>query len=328
MMLGAAAFFLYAWSVSWVLRRYKVSALSASLLYSPLWFVVSFCLWHFMGLPDGRIQAVQTSRKQNPLNSECGFCLGDLYCGRRADRETIRSRHRWTLPGFSCNLPRECHPHPSSRKGKESADRLGWHPPWPDVCKHRRCRGRSRLLRAFRICLDLLEGVDELQSRRGDRCGYCRLAGCFHGVLGDPKAPDFRPLGRPVITRSRKPDRISPIWSSPLSISYSRLVSAGASRRFLLAGVSASSTTWEESSRTTVLHWLASSVTPSAIVTESWIGHRASSQFLRIDPTITAAMEAANMVTIRARRFQLKSCRNARGVNAHSAHLATCPALP
>jgi urea transporter len=50
MMLGAAAFFVYAWSVSWVLRRYKVSTLSASLALLPLWFVVSFCLFHFMRL--------------------------------------------------------------------------------------------------------------------------------------------------------------------------------------------------------------------------------------------------------------------------------------
>ena len=50
MMLGATAFLLYAWSVSWVLRRYKMSALSASLTLLPLWFLVSFCLLHFVGL--------------------------------------------------------------------------------------------------------------------------------------------------------------------------------------------------------------------------------------------------------------------------------------
>jgi hypothetical protein len=49
MMMGAAAFFLYAWSVSWVLRRYEVSAIGASLTLLPVWFLVSFCLWHFMG---------------------------------------------------------------------------------------------------------------------------------------------------------------------------------------------------------------------------------------------------------------------------------------
>jgi hypothetical protein len=47
-MLGAPAFLAYAWSVSWVLRRYKVSTLSASLALLPLWFVVSFCLLHFV----------------------------------------------------------------------------------------------------------------------------------------------------------------------------------------------------------------------------------------------------------------------------------------
>jgi uncharacterized membrane protein (GlpM family) len=49
MMMGAAAFFLYAWSVSLVLRRYEISALGASLTLLPVWFLVSFCLLHFMG---------------------------------------------------------------------------------------------------------------------------------------------------------------------------------------------------------------------------------------------------------------------------------------
>jgi hypothetical protein len=49
MMMGAAAFFLYAWCVSWVLRHYEISALGAFLTLLPLWFLVSFCLWHFMG---------------------------------------------------------------------------------------------------------------------------------------------------------------------------------------------------------------------------------------------------------------------------------------
>jgi hypothetical protein len=43
MMMGAAAFFLYAWSC--VLRRYEISALGASLTLLPVWFLVSFCLW-------------------------------------------------------------------------------------------------------------------------------------------------------------------------------------------------------------------------------------------------------------------------------------------
>jgi hypothetical protein len=49
MILGATAFLVYAASVSWALRRYKVSALGASLTLLPLWFLVSFCLWHFVG---------------------------------------------------------------------------------------------------------------------------------------------------------------------------------------------------------------------------------------------------------------------------------------
>jgi uncharacterized membrane protein (GlpM family) len=49
MMLGAVAFLVYAASVSWALRRYQVSALSASLALLPLWFLVSFCLWHLVG---------------------------------------------------------------------------------------------------------------------------------------------------------------------------------------------------------------------------------------------------------------------------------------
>ena len=49
-MLGAAvAFFVYAVTVSWVLRGYKVSALGASLTLIPLWFLASFCHWHFVG---------------------------------------------------------------------------------------------------------------------------------------------------------------------------------------------------------------------------------------------------------------------------------------
>lgn len=37
MMLGAAAFFLYAMSVSWVLMRYKWSALAATVALMPVW---------------------------------------------------------------------------------------------------------------------------------------------------------------------------------------------------------------------------------------------------------------------------------------------------
>ena len=53
MVLGAIGFFVYAWSVSWVLRRYKVSTLSTSIALLPLWFFISFCLLHFMRLADG-----------------------------------------------------------------------------------------------------------------------------------------------------------------------------------------------------------------------------------------------------------------------------------
>ena len=49
MMLGALAFLTYAAAVSWALRRYRVSALAASLALLPLWFLVSFCLWHAVG---------------------------------------------------------------------------------------------------------------------------------------------------------------------------------------------------------------------------------------------------------------------------------------
>ena len=45
MMLGAIAFFVYALSVSWVLKRYRPGALSAALTLMPIWFAVSFGLW-------------------------------------------------------------------------------------------------------------------------------------------------------------------------------------------------------------------------------------------------------------------------------------------
>ena len=49
MMLGAVAFLVYAASVSWALRRYRVSALGASIGLLPVWFLVSFFLWHLTG---------------------------------------------------------------------------------------------------------------------------------------------------------------------------------------------------------------------------------------------------------------------------------------
>jgi Protein of unknown function (DUF3147) len=45
MILGAIGFFAYAFSVSWVLRRYKPSALLATLSLLPIWFAVSLGLW-------------------------------------------------------------------------------------------------------------------------------------------------------------------------------------------------------------------------------------------------------------------------------------------
>jgi hypothetical protein len=51
MMLGAIGFFAYALSVGWVLRRYKPSALVATLALLPLWFVVSLGLWLAFGMP-------------------------------------------------------------------------------------------------------------------------------------------------------------------------------------------------------------------------------------------------------------------------------------
>jgi hypothetical protein len=42
---GAIAFFLYASAVSWLLIRYKPSALLATIGLIPLWFIASFSLW-------------------------------------------------------------------------------------------------------------------------------------------------------------------------------------------------------------------------------------------------------------------------------------------
>jgi Protein of unknown function (DUF3147) len=49
MMLGAVGFLAYALAVSWILRRYEVSALTAALAALPLWFVTSFVLLHVLG---------------------------------------------------------------------------------------------------------------------------------------------------------------------------------------------------------------------------------------------------------------------------------------
>lgn len=50
MMLGAIGFFVYAFSVGWVLRRSKPSALVATLALFPIWFVVSLGLWLAFGM--------------------------------------------------------------------------------------------------------------------------------------------------------------------------------------------------------------------------------------------------------------------------------------
>jgi hypothetical protein len=45
MILGAAAFFLYATSVSWVLMRYKSSALKTTVALLPVWLIASLGVW-------------------------------------------------------------------------------------------------------------------------------------------------------------------------------------------------------------------------------------------------------------------------------------------
>jgi hypothetical protein len=45
MMFGAAAFFVYALLVGWILRRYKPSALIASVALMPTWFAISLGSW-------------------------------------------------------------------------------------------------------------------------------------------------------------------------------------------------------------------------------------------------------------------------------------------
>ncbi|HTT20788.1 MAG TPA: DUF3147 family protein [Candidatus Sulfotelmatobacter sp.] len=46
MMAGAAAFFLYAVLVSWVLMRYKPKALWVTVCSIPVWFAAAFGLWY------------------------------------------------------------------------------------------------------------------------------------------------------------------------------------------------------------------------------------------------------------------------------------------
>ena len=49
MMLGAAAFVVYAASVSWVLMRYKPSALVATVTLMPVWLVTALGMWFVIG---------------------------------------------------------------------------------------------------------------------------------------------------------------------------------------------------------------------------------------------------------------------------------------
>jgi uncharacterized membrane protein (GlpM family) len=51
MVLGALAFLVYAFLVSWLLRRYRPSAMTAALGAMPVWFVVSLGLWFWIGNP-------------------------------------------------------------------------------------------------------------------------------------------------------------------------------------------------------------------------------------------------------------------------------------
>jgi hypothetical protein len=45
MMLGAAAFFFYAWLASWLLVRRQLPALAVTAFSMPVWFAVAFGLW-------------------------------------------------------------------------------------------------------------------------------------------------------------------------------------------------------------------------------------------------------------------------------------------
>lgn len=49
MILGAVAFLVYAFLVSWLLRRYRPAARIAALAAMPTWFVVSLGLWYWIG---------------------------------------------------------------------------------------------------------------------------------------------------------------------------------------------------------------------------------------------------------------------------------------
>ena len=49
MILGAMAFLVYAFLVSWLLRRYRPATMVAALGAMPVWFLVSFGLWYWIG---------------------------------------------------------------------------------------------------------------------------------------------------------------------------------------------------------------------------------------------------------------------------------------
>jgi hypothetical protein len=49
MVVGAAAFFLYAFLASWTLMRYRFSALGTAIALLPVWFGVSLGMWLLIG---------------------------------------------------------------------------------------------------------------------------------------------------------------------------------------------------------------------------------------------------------------------------------------
>jgi hypothetical protein len=51
MMLGGVAFLLYAACVSWVMLRWKPSAIKTTLALIPVWFAASFGIWMLIGAP-------------------------------------------------------------------------------------------------------------------------------------------------------------------------------------------------------------------------------------------------------------------------------------
>lgn len=49
MMMGATGFLFYALTVSWLLRRYRPATWKAAVATIPIWFIVAFGLWHWIG---------------------------------------------------------------------------------------------------------------------------------------------------------------------------------------------------------------------------------------------------------------------------------------